>query len=361
MKVCIVGVGAIGGMIGYRLAGVGCEVSGLARGATLEALKKEGLRYTEAPSGGPGSPGPSATPGHATADDAAADGERAAVGMTGLDRAPIRASACAAELGRQDLVVLAVKGPALASVAPSIAPLLGPETIMLPAMNGVPWWFFQGFGGSLAGTSLRSVDPEGAVARAIPPEAIVGCVVHCGASCPEPGLVRALPRKQLILGEPSGAESSRVRALAALLAEAGFDAPVSDCIQRDIWYKLWGNMTMNPISAITGATMDRILDDPQVAEFCRRIMEEARRVGAKIGCAIDQSVEARFAITRGLGAFKTSMLQDIEAKRPVELDALVAAPAEIGALLGEPTPNIDTLLGLARLQARVLSLYPPAK
>ena len=351
MKVCIVGVGAIGGMIGYRLAGVGCEVSGLARGATLEALRKEGLRYTEAPQGGPGSPIAAAAPGAAVA----------AVGMTGLGRAPIRASADAAELGRQDLVVLAVKGPALAAVAPSIAPLIGPGTMVLPAMNGVPWWFFQGFGGSLSGTSLSSVDPEGAVAKAIPPESIIGCVVHCGASCPEPGLIRALPRKQLILGEPSGADSPRVRALAALLAEAGFDAPVSDCIQRDIWYKLWGNMTMNPISALTGATMDRILDDPQVAEFCRQIMEEARRVGAKIGCAIDQSVEARFAITRGLGAFKTSMLQDIEAKRPVELDALVAAPAEIGALVGEPTPSIDTLLGLARLQARVLSLYPSAK
>ncbi len=349
MKVCIVGVGAIGGMIGYRLAGVGCEVSGLARGATLEALRKEGLRYTEAPTGGPGAPG------------APAGAEKASVGTPELGRASIRASADAAELGRQDLVVLAVKGPALASVAPSIAPLLGPETLVLPAMNGVPWWFFQGFGGSLAGTSLRSVDPEGAIARAIPPEAIIGCVVHCGASCPEPGLVRALPRKQLILGEPSGADSPRVRALAGLLAEAGFDAPVSDCVQRDIWYKLWGNMTMNPISAITGATMDRILDDPLVAEFCRQIMEEARRIGARIGCAIDQSVEARFAITRGLGAFKTSMLQDIEAKRSVELDALVAAPAEIGALVGEPTPNIDTLLGLARLQARVLSLYPSAK
>jgi 2-dehydropantoate 2-reductase len=355
MKVCIVGVGAIGGMIGYRLASVGCEVSGLARGATLEALRKEGLRYTEAPEGGPGGPGVSTA--HGTAAVAGAP----AAGMPGLGRAPIKASADAADLGRQDLVVLAVKGPALAAVAPAIAPLIGPETIVLPAMNGVPWWFFQGFGGSLAGTSLRSIDPEGAVARAIPPESIIGCVVHCGASCPEPGLVRALPRKQLILGEPSGVDSPRVRALADLLSKAGFDAPVSDCVQRDIWYKLWGNMTMNPISALTGATMDRILDDPQVAEFCRRIMEEARRVGAKIGCAIDQSVEARFAITRGLGAFKTSMLQDIEAKRPVELDALVAAPAEIGALVGEPTPSIDILLGLARLQARVLSLYPQAK
>jgi len=349
MRVCIVGVGAIGGMIGYRLAEAGCVVSGLARGATLEALKKEGLRYTEAPAGGPKVSG---VPPVA---------EKDAVGMPMMGRARIRASADAAELGPQDLVVLAVKGPALAAAAPSIAPLLGPETIVFPAMNGVPWWFFQGFGGRLEGSILRSVDPDGVVAAAIPPESIVGCVVHCGASCPEPGFVRALPRKQLIVGEPSGTDSARVQALASLLAKAGFDAPVSDCIQRDIWYKLWGNMTMNPISAFTGATMDRILDDPLVAEFCRQIMEEARRVGAKIGCAIDQSVEARFAITRGLGAFKTSMLQDVEARRPVELDALVAAPAEIGTLVGEPTPSIDTLLGLARLHARTLSLYPRAK
>ena len=188
MKVCIVGVGAIGGMIGYRLAGVGCEVSGLARGATLEALKKHGLRYTEAPQGGPGSPIAAAASG----------ADIAAVGMTELGRAPIRASADAAELGRQDLVVLAVKGPALAAAAPSIAPLLGPGTTVLPAMNGVPWWFLQGFGGSLSGTCLRSIDPDGAVAFRGDPvngaEPTVGGAVpvHRGADLDQRGVGRYL-------------------------------------------------------------------------------------------------------------------------------------------------------------------------
>ena len=382
MKVCIAGVGAIGGMIGYRLAQAGCEVSGLARGTTLKALREKGLRYSEVPAGEEKETGDAAhTTGHAcTADKARITNPAhitevaptpAVAGAAGIENiagtvgpvgvAHIRASDVAGELGPQDLVVIAVKGPSLASLVPLLTPLLGPDTIVLPAMNGVPWWFFQGFGGALEGSSLKSIDPRGLVAAAIPPKSIIGCVVHCGASCPEPGMVRVLPKKKLIIGEPSGMNGSRARELAALLTKAGFDAPVSDCIQRDIWYKLWGNMTMNPISALTGATMDRILADPLLAEFCRSIMEEARRVGAKIGCAIDQSVDDRFAITRFLGAFKTSMLQDLEARRPMELDALVSAPVEIAALVGEPTPNMNILLGLARLQARILSLYPEKK
>jgi 2-dehydropantoate 2-reductase len=336
MKVCVAGVGAIGGLLGFKLAKVGCEVTGIARGATLQALRDRGLRCFEAEA------------------EAEVESVRIAVrdSTSGLG-----------DLGFQDLVVIAVKSPALASLLPEIKPLVGPDTIVLPAINGVPWWFFQGFGGVLDGTSLRSIDPEGVAAKAIPQRSVVGCVVHCGASCPEPGLVRALARKHLIIGEPAGrypagGNGDRVARLAALLREAGFDVVESDRIQRDIWYKLWGNMTMNPISALTGATMDRILNDPLLAEFCRNIMEEARRVGAKIGCPIDQSVEERFAITRTLGAFKTSMLQDVEARKPVELDALLAAPVEIGALVEEPTPHMEILLGLARLHAKTLGLYP---
>lgn len=325
MKVCIVGMGAIGGVIGFGLTKAGCDVSGLARGATLAALREKGLRFT---SGGP------------------------------VESARIRVSEDPRELGVQDLVVIAVKAPALALAAASVAPLIGPETIVLPAMNGVPWWFFQGFGGELAGTSLRSVDPGGVIASTIPPSAILGCVVHLGASCPEPGFVKSLPLKTLIVGEPSGRMTDRLRALGATLEKAGFEPKLTDSIQREIWYKLWGNMTMNPLSALTGATMDRILDDPLVNRLCREIMAEAKRIGAKIGCPIDQSIDDRIAITRKLGAFKTSMLQDIEARRPVELDALLASVVEIGALLGEKTPHIDIVLGLARLQARTLGLYP---
>ena len=328
MKACIVGIGAIGSLIGFGLTKAGCEVSALARGATLAALREKGLRFT---SGGP------------------------------VESARLRVSDDPRDLGVQDLVVIAVKAPALAEAAANVAPLIGPETIVLPAMNGVPWWFFQDFGGRLAGTALASVDPAGVIAAALPAPNIIGCVVHLGASCPEPGFVKSLPLRTLILGEPSGAITERLASLGATLEKAGFEPRLSDSIQRDIWYKLWGNMTMNPLSALTGATMDRILEDPLVNHLCREVMAEAKRIGAKIGCPIEQSIDDRIEVTKKLGAFKTSMLQDIEARRPVELDALLGSVVEIGALVGEKTPHIDIVLGLARLQARTLGLYPREK
>jgi 2-dehydropantoate 2-reductase len=329
MKVCVFGVGAIGGLIGYSLAKSGCELSGVARGATLDALRARGLRLV--------------------VDDHA-------------ESVPIRASADPKELGFQDLVVLSVKAPALSEAASRIGPLIGPSTVVLPAMNGVPWWFFlggrRGLGGELDGRALESVDPSGSIAAAVSASRVVGCVVHIGASCPEPGLVKALPLRRLIVGEPSGESTPRLAAVAGALRGAGFEVEETDRIQREIWYKLWGNMTMNPVSALTGATMDRIIDDPLVARFCMDVMAEARRIGGRIGCPIDQTEEDRMAISRTLGAFKTSMLQDVEAGRKVELDAIVASVREIGALVGEPTPSIDILLGLARLHARTRGLYP---
>jgi len=325
MKACIVGMGAIGGTIGFGLAKAGCHVSGIARGATLEALRAKGLRFTD------GDP---------------------------VEALPFEASENPAALGRQDLVVLAVKAPALAAAAGSVAPLIGPDTIVLPAMNGVPWWFFQGFGGSLEGKILNSTDPRGRIADLIPAESVIGCVVHFGASCPEPGFVQALPARTLIIGEPSGFLSRRLEDLAGIMENSGFTIRRTDSIQREIWYKLWGNMTMNPLSALTGATMDRILDDPLVNRLCREVMAEAKRIGARIGCPIEQSVDDRILVSRKLGAFKTSMLQDVEAGRPLELDALLGSVAEIGRLLGEETPHIDIVLGLARLKARTMDLYP---
>ena len=212
----------------------------------------------------------------------------------------------------------------------------------------------------MEGRPLRSVDPRSAIAAAIPASRVLGCVVHLGASCPEPGLVRPLPLKRLILGEPSGEATARLARVADALRDSGFEVEKSPRIQSEIWYKLWGNMTMNPLSAITGATMDRILDDPLVARFCVDVMAEARRVGERIGCPIEQSEEDRMAISRTLGAFKTSMLQDVEAGRAIELDAIVASVKEIGELVGEKTPWIDALLGLTRLKARILGLYPQA-
>lgn len=324
MKVGIYGAGAIGGWIGMGLARAGCSVSVVARGGTLEALQLHGLRLNQ--------------------------------GGT-VNSQAVASSARPAELGVQDMVVLAVKAPSLPEVARQIAPLLGPDTLVLTAMNGVPWWFLQGFGGALAGRRLSSVDPSGQIAEAIPARHIVGCVVHASCSLDEPGLVHHHFGNKLIIGEPSGEKTVRVRQLAALLEKAGFEAPVSDQIQKDIWFKLWGNMTANPISALTGATMDRVLDDELVTAFTHSIMLEAKEIGARIGIPIDQTPEERHVITRKLGAFKTSMLQDVEAGKPVELDALVSAVRELGQLTAVPTPSTDALLGLARLQARVKGLY----
>ena len=324
MKICIYGAGAIGGWIGARLAALGEPVSVVARGATLAALQTHGLRLQQA---------------------------------EGLLQVPVQAADNAATLGVQDLVVVAVKAPALAEVARGIAPLLGPHTIVLTAMNGVPWWFFQGFGGAYAGTSLKAVDASGAIAAAIPARHVVGCVVHASCALQAPGVVQHHFGNKLILGEPSGQQTERAKALAALLKRAGFEAPLSEQIQRDTWYKLWGNMTVNPVSALTGATTDLILDDPLVRDFISQVMREAKEIGARIGIPIDQQPEDRHAVTRKLGAFKTSMLQDVEAGKPVELDALVTVVQELGVLTAVPTPFTDALLGLARLQARVKGLY----
>lgn len=324
MKVCIYGAGAIGGWIGVKLARAGCAVGVVARGATLEALKSHGLRLEEG-------------------------GQTEAV--------PVQASANPADLGVQDLVVIAVKAPAMADVARAIAPLLGPHTIVLTAMNGVPWWFFHGFGGSYAGTALKAVDAHGSIARAIPAEHVIGCVVHASCSLNGPGFVKNHFGNKLILGEPSGAKSMRLQKLAALLAQGGHEVEVSEQIQKDTWYKLWGNMTVNPVSAMTGATTDLIMNDELVRGFISAVMLEAREIGARIGIPIAQMPEDRHAVTRKLGAFKTSMLQDVEAGKPVELDALVTVVKELGALTGVATPFTDALLGLSRLHARMRGLY----
>lgn len=324
LKVCIYGAGAIGGWIGVKLARAGSAVSVVARGATLDALQLHGLRLE---SGGE------------------------------VTTAPVRAGASPAELGVQDLVVVAVKAPAMAEVARAIGPLLGPHTVVLTAMNGVPWWFFEGFGGRFAGTRLKAVDPDGAIARAVPGQHIIGSVVHASCSLNSPGFVKQHFGNKLIVGEPSGKKTQRALDLVALLEKAGFETVLSEQIQKDAWYKLWGNMTVNPVSAFTGSTTDLILDDELVRGFISSVMLEAREIGARVGIPIEQTPEDRHQVTRKLGAFKTSMLQDVEAGKPVELDALVTVVKELGELTGVPTPFTDALLGLARLHARVHGLY----
>jgi len=269
---------------------------------------------------------------------------------------PIQASDDPAELGTQDLIMVAVKGPALAAVAPAVKAMLGPHTRVLVAMNGLPWWFFDGLAGDAQGLRLQSVDPGGVIRNLIPSERVIGCVVHASCTVPEPGLVKHVMGMGLILGDPAGGRPEHISALAELLGRAGFDATVSDRIQKDIWFKLWGNMTMNPISAMTGASCDRILDDELVRGFVTNVMLEAAAIGARIGCAVDQTPEQRHAVTRKLGAFKTSMLQDAEAGRPLELNALVGAVRETGQHLGLATPFIDAMLGLTRLMAQTRGL-----
>ncbi len=325
-KIAIVGAGAIGGWIGVHLARAGAQLSVLARGDTLAALQKNGLQLHQAGT---------------------------------LHTVPVTASNDAARLGVQDLVVIAVKAPALATVAQQVGPLIGPNTVVLTAMNGVPWWFLQGFGGPVQGRALATTDPEGAIARAIPAPHIVGCVVHASCSVDAPGVIRHHFGDGLIVGEPSGQATPRVQALQALLQSASFNATLSPQIQKDIWFKLWGNMTVNPISAITGATSDKLLDDDLVRGFMSNVMLEAKAIGERIGLPIAQAPEDRHAVTRKLGAFRTSMLQDVQAGKPVELDALVSAVRELGQLTGVATPFTDALLGLSRLHARVLGLYPP--
>lgn len=329
-KIAIVGVGAIGGLfagwLGSRLSCGEVQLSAVARGETLRVLRDRGLTWVDA------------------------EGAEHPVRL--------RASDDPASLGPQDLVIVSVKGPAMPQVAPAVRALMGPHTTVLTAMNGVPWWFFDGLPGEAAGLRLRSVDPDGVTAEQIPSAQVLGCVVHASAAAPRPGHVERIRNNQLILGEPAGGVTPRAQAVADLLASAGFGVGVSERIQRDIWFKLWGNMTMNPVSALTGAPCDRILDDDLVRGFCSAVMREAQAIGARIGIPIDQNPEDRHAITRKLGSFKTSMLQDVEAGRPIELDGIVAVVREIGQKVGVPTPNIDTLLGLTRLFARGRGLYP---
>jgi 2-dehydropantoate 2-reductase len=313
MKVCVVGLGAVGGLVAARLARAGHDVAALARGATLAAVRERGLVLTES------------------------DGRQ--------HRVRLHAAEQADQLEPPELLVIAFKAQVLAETAASLAPLVGPHTVLLPLMNGVPWWFLQ----PDDPRPLASVDPHGAIARTLPLARTLGAVVHLTCVVSAPGEVRHGFGERLIVGERDGVDSARLQAVAALLAGAGFTVERSGEIRREIWFKLWGNMTTNPVSALTGATCDAILDDPLVRAFMARGMAEARAIGQRIGCPIEQTPQQRMDVTRQLGAFKTSMLVDAEHGRALELDALVGAVREIGARVGVPTPDIDALHGLARL------------
>ena len=332
MKVCVVGAGAVGGLVagwlGHRLGPQDLTLSVLARGETLAALQRDGLHVEQA--GGP------------------------------VVVQPILASDQPEVLGVQDLVVVAVKGPALGAVAPAVRALSGAHTTVLVAMNGIPWWYFDHLEGPAQGLRLATVDPGDRIRAHIPTERVLGCVVHLSAGTSAPGVVSHAFGNRLILGEPAGGDSLRLQQVGDLLARGGFVVETSPRIQREIWFKLWGNMTMNPISALTGATGDRILDDTLLRAYLNAMMLEAREIGARFGIPIEQHPEQRHEVTRKLGALRTSMLQDTEAGRPLEIDALLSAVCEVGRRLHMPTPHLDSLLGMTRLMARTRGLYPEA-
>jgi 2-dehydropantoate 2-reductase len=327
MKTAVVGLGAMGGYMAARLLAAGVPTAALVTPRHLAPLRERGLRLV-------------------------LDGQETSQ--------PIVASSEPRELGRQDLLILAVKATALPTIAPTLAPMIGPDTLVVTAMNGVPWWFFHGLDANEAARPLEAVDAGGAISRTLPPRQCIGCVLHLAASMPEPGLVVHAFGNRFLFGDPLARGSGGTGRAAAVLEpmrRAGLDAVAADDIHAEVWYKLWGNMTMNPISAITGATMDRILKDDDVRAFMSRAMIEAGEVSSRLGISLPVTPEERHRIAAQLGAFKTSMLQDVEASRPIELDALVGAVIEIAGRLGVEVPNIRALMGIARLRARQLGLY----
>lgn len=319
MKIAVLGAGAIGGLLAARLAEHGHQTCMLARGRTLKAISAAGLVINTS---------------------------------TGMRSIKVRAESDSHQLGTQDLVIIAVKATALQEVAPLVAPLCGPDTVVISAMNGVPWWFFADPSAPYAGLELHSIDPGGLLSRTIPAQRVVGCVLHLSSASPSPGVIQPGTGNRLIFGEALGGQSERLTRIVTAFSNAGFDATASAAIRTDIWYKLWGNMTLNPLSAMTGATCDRLLDDALLKSFCLRAMQEAADIGKRIGCPLSQSGEERMQLTRQLGAFKTSMLQDAGAGKKLEIDALVGVVHEIGMHIGIETPFVDSLLGMIRVFAQ---------
>jgi 2-dehydropantoate 2-reductase len=325
VKLCVYGAGAIGGYLGAALAKAGVEVSLVARGPHLEAIKTRGLTLrTEA----------------------------------GETTVRLAATEDPATLGPHDYVVIALKANSVPAVVERMRPLLGRDTAVVFAVNGVPWWYFYKLPGPWENRRISSVDPGGTQWDVIGPERAIGCVVHPACEVTAPGVVQHIDGNRFDLGEPDGSASERCKTLSAAMVSAGLKAPVRPRIRDDIWLKLWGNLSFNPISALTGATLEQIARDPGTREVARRMMLEGGAIAEKLGVRFAVGVDRRIEGAAAVGAHKTSMLQDLERGRAMEIDALVTAVAELGALVGVPTPAIDLVLGLVRLRARVAGLYP---
>lgn len=322
MKICIFGAGAIGGYMGAKLAHAGYDVSLVARGPHLAAMQARGLKLR-------------------------ANGESLIVHP--------RVAADAAELGPQDYVIVTLKAHSVPAAVPAMKPLLGAKTAVVMGVNGVPWWYFYKLDGPYVDRRVTAIDPDDVQWREIGPERVIGCVVYPAAEVVEPGVIELIEGDRFTLGEPDGSKSERATALADALQKAGFRAPVRPRIRDEIWIKLWGNLSFNPISALTHATLEEIVADTGTRAVARAMMVEAQEIAEKLGVKFPIGVDKRIEGAGAVGAHKTSMLQDLERGRPMEIEALVGAVKELGAVVGVPTPAIDTVLALVRLRAKTAS------
>ncbi|MEQ8653704.1 MAG: 2-dehydropantoate 2-reductase [Kiloniellales bacterium] len=327
MKIAIYGAGAIGGLLGYHLAGAGAEVTLIARGPHLAAMRENGLTLL--------------------------DGDT-------RDSRSVKAVEDPAEAGPQDYVLITLKASSVGAIAEPMQPLLGPDTCVVTAQNGIPWWYFHAQGGPHDGRRLDSVDPGGRLWDLIPPERCLGCVVYPAAEIESPGVIRHVYGNRFMLGEPDGSKSARALALSKVLSAASFKAPVRPRIRDDIWLKLWGNLSFNPLSALTGATLEQMAGDPAVRQVVAAMMAESKTVGEALGVRFSVDIETRIGWAADVGAHKTSMLQDLELGRAMEIDALVSVVAELGDIAGIETPMIDAVLALVVQRARLAGCYPSA-
>jgi 2-dehydropantoate 2-reductase len=324
MKICIFGAGAIGGYMGVKLAQAGADVSLVARGPHLAAMKEKGLTLIE-------------------------ESETTTVEATASDNA--------ADLGPQDYVIVTLKAHSVPPVVDKMQPLIGENTTIVSGVNGVPWWYFHKIGTELEGTRLESVDPGNKQWDGFGPDRVLGCVVYPAAEVIEPGTIKHIEGNRFSLGEPDGSKSERAMALSKALGAAGLRAPVRPRLRDEIWVKLWGNLSFNPISALTHATLDVLCTDPGTRAVARGMMVEAQEIAEKLGVKFPIDVDKRIDGGAAVGAHRTSMWQDLDAGRPMEIDALVGSVQELGRLTETPTPTIDTVLALVALRAKTAGLY----
>ncbi len=325
MKICIYGAGAIGGYVGLMLAEGGAEVSMIARGPHLAAIQDRGLKIIFA------------------------DGEKTA---------RIPASDNPADFGPQNYVIVALKAHQAWESADKMAPLLGPDTAVVTCQNGIPWWYFYGIEGQFANLRLESVDPGDRQWTAIGPERAIGCTVYPATEIIEPGVIRHIYGDKFGLGEPTRVETQRIRDLAAAFEAGGLKPRIHPEIRNDIWLKLWGNLCFNPISALTRATLDVVATDPGTRALARNMMLEAERIGRRLGVHFRVDVERRIDGAARVGAHRTSMLQDLDRNRPLEIDALLTVVQEMGRMVDIETPYIDSVLALVQQMGRVAGVYP---